>query len=82
MAQSIRLDVECYSGFKAYEKPLRFTLGNRIHEVKEIIDRWYGPDYEYFKVKADDSSLYILKYNRPDDCWEVHFFSTSGEGQQ
>ncbi len=25
--------VECYSGYRAEERPLRFTLGNLMHEV-------------------------------------------------
>ena len=57
------IKVECYSGHKADERPVSFLLdGNKIM-VEEIIDRWRGPEFEFFKVLADDGKAYLLKYN-------------------
>ncbi len=53
--------VECYSGYRADERPLRFYLGEHAYEVCEIEDQWYDPDATYFKVKAGDGNLYILR---------------------
>lgn len=69
------LRVECYSGYKVNERPVRFFLGQRKFEVKELLDRWYGEDHDYFKLLADDLSTYVLKYNRYDDRWELIFYA-------
>ena len=65
------IKVETYSGYKASERPRSFVIGERVFRVKEIIDRWYGEDYEYFKLKADDGGTYIIRYNRAKDEWEL-----------
>lgn len=56
--------VECYSGAKGDERPVRFYLGDRPLFVQEVLDQWYGPDDLFFKVLADDGNLYILRNNR------------------
>jgi len=74
---SLTLKVECYSGYKADERPLRFTplaQGSRTYEVKEILDRWYGENYQCFKVRADDANLYILRHTQTDDTWTLDSF--------
>jgi hypothetical protein len=57
----MKIRVECYSGFKADERPVRFFLGGRGYQVLEIQDQWYGPESTYFKVRADDGNFYILR---------------------
>jgi hypothetical protein len=66
--------VECYSGYKADERPLSFQLDDRNIAVKELLDKWYGIDYTYFKVRADDDNTYILKYDEHKDEWSLEFF--------
>ena len=53
----VPLRVDCYSGRKANERPVRFRLENRDYFIEEVVDQWYGPDGAYFKVRADDGSL-------------------------
>ena len=43
-------------------------------EVEEIIDKWYGAEYTYFKLIADDGNIYILKYDEHNDEWKLEFF--------
>jgi len=61
----MRVRVECYSGYKVDERPLCFFLGNRRFEIWEVLDQWYSPGNSYFRVKADDGNLYVLR-----NCWE------------
>jgi hypothetical protein len=88
------LQVECYAGSKADERPLRFKLVQparsdapialpaepdapsleRTYEVKEILDQWYGPEYQCFKVLADDGNLYILRHDLAEDTWTLDSF--------
>lgn len=63
------LRVECYSGRKADERPVRFQLGDRVYMVEEIVDQWYGPDAAYFKLRADDGNSYILSHKPSEDLW-------------
>ena len=55
------IKVECYSGHKVNERPIAFSLSHSRFNVKEIIYRWYGENSVYFKVKADDENIYLLK---------------------
>jgi hypothetical protein len=74
------LNVECYAGYKADERPLRFTpakAGAPTREVKEVLDHWYGPAYQCFKVLADDGNLYILRHDQTDDMWSLDSFRSN-----
>jgi len=79
MAGGIRLTVTCHEGSRANERPLRFLLGEKRYEVADVIDRWYGPDYLYFKVRADDGNIYILRCDEINDEWELELFQKDGE---
>jgi len=57
----MKVRVECYSGYKADERPCRFFLGERCYHVLEIEDQWYGPGNSYFKVRAEAANFYILR---------------------
>jgi ribonuclease Z len=43
--------------------PRTLYWGKRRIEIIEIIDQWYGPGYRYVKVKAHNSSMYILCFD-------------------
>lgn len=79
MLHGIKIQVECYSGHTANERPLRFSIGENVFEVIDLVDRWHGPDYRYFKVTADDGNIYILKYSDSRDEWELEYFMKRGE---
>ena len=71
------LHVECYSGYKAEERPLRFRSNkrnSRTFEVDAVLDQWYGMGYRCFKVRADDGNTYILRHNEKDDEWVLDSF--------
>lgn len=67
----MKVGVEGHSGYKANERPLRFCLEERWYQVEEVIDRWYGPDYKYFRVRADDGNLYLLRLDENTQEWEL-----------
>lgn len=69
------VQVECYAGHRANERPLRFSLGQRRIEVVEILDQWQGPDYRYFKLKGDDGDVYILRHDETAARWELTLFT-------
>lgn len=69
MSEEKEIRVWTYSGYKANERPVRFSLGRKELAVKEILDRWYGEAHDYFKVFADDAETYLLKWDRQADVW-------------
>lgn len=68
-SNEIAIEVLSYSGYKANERPMYFVLGMQKMEVRSVLDRWYGPEYDYFKVLADNGRVYIIKWNRMLDTW-------------
>jgi hypothetical protein len=70
------VQVECYSGYKANERPMAFTFRNQRRKILEILDQWYEGGIEpeaavvnYFKVKADDGTVFLLRYAADSDTW-------------
>ena len=68
------MNVQCYAGFKEDERPVRFELDGRDYVVEELLDRWYGTDHDYFKVRADDENVYILSRHRSTAEWSLESF--------
>lgn len=74
----MRVEVECYSGYRANERPEAFTFENRRWQVEEIIDRWYEgglrsdqPALDYFKVRTTEGRIFLLRYNSLFDAWSI-----------
>ncbi len=76
----MKLHVDCYSGHKEGERPVRFRMGDHEYIVDEVLDQWYGPEHLFFKVRASDGHLYILRRETsvPDGSWELVSFRQSG----
>lgn len=72
----VKLQVDCYSGHKEGERPVRFRMGDHEYIVDEILDQWYGPEHIFFKLHANDGCLYILRRETsvPDGSWELVSF--------
>ena len=70
------LRVQCYAGRKTNERPVRFQLANREYVVEEVLDQWYGPQDAFYKVRADDGNLYILRRetSTPEGPWHLESF--------
>ena len=72
----MKLEVESYSGRKADERPVRFSLEGHPYLVEEILDQWYGPQDSFYKVRADDNNVYILRHetSTPEGTWHLVSF--------
>jgi hypothetical protein len=73
--------VECYAGYKADERPLRFAIRGRTFEVLQVQDQWYSPTAKYFRVRANDGNLYVLKHDEENDDWSLDAFRAAREDQ-
>ena len=72
----IPIEVKCHSGYKGDEYPVSFCWNDEIHEIREIVDRWYqgerNPEWpvsNYFKVLTNHGGSYILKHVAREDQW-------------
>jgi hypothetical protein len=68
------VQVECYSGHRADERPLRFSVGSRTYAVERLDDKWYSPGAAFFRVLADDGNLYVLRHDEGADTWTIEAF--------
>ena len=73
-----KVKVECYSGYRANERPVAFTFEDRRWEIIDVIDRWFEgvvqpgrPVLDYFKVKTSEGRVFLLRYNSLFDAWAV-----------
>jgi len=65
------VEVQCYAGRKADERPVRFRVGDRDYIVDEIIEQWYGPDDSFYKVRADDGNVFLLRCRTSTGTWSI-----------
>ena len=76
-----QISVECYSGQKANDRPVVFTLHKQRWKVAEIIDRWYEggveagqPEVNYFKVRTTEGNIFLLRYILLLDSWSIQAY--------
>jgi uncharacterized protein (UPF0128 family) len=81
-SNDMNVPVECYSGRKAEERPVRFRVDGHEYVVEEVLDQWYEPEDVFFKVRADDGNVYVLRHRTsvPDGEWDLVSFRKSGSG--
>jgi hypothetical protein len=69
------VNVKCYSGFKANERPLSFTICDHEFSVMDIEGSWFEEDESNrarrvcFRVRADDGDLYLLSCDESSGDW-------------
>ena len=66
--------VECYSGYKGDERPIRLEIGEQMLDVAEVEDRWYSPGATYFRVLLANGERYVLRREDAQDVWTLEAF--------
>lgn len=67
----MKIAVECYAGHRGEEEPRAFTLGTQRIDIAEIVDRWVAPEHRYFKVRAADGRMLVLRQDTAAGEWEL-----------
>jgi hypothetical protein len=75
----MKIQVECYSGFRGEETPRYILIENGKIEVKKILDRWLAPDHRYFKILGADDAIYIVRHDPQRWCWELTFYQAAAK---
>lgn len=82
-----QVNVECYSGYRANERPTSFNYRGRRWEVADIIDRWYEgghaasrPAVNYYRVRTSGGRVFLLRYLSLFDAWSACPVEGAGRG--
>jgi hypothetical protein len=65
------VEVECYAGHRADERPMRLKIAEQLLEVLEVEDRWYSPGETYFRVRVEGGDRYVLRHVEAQDVWSL-----------
>lgn len=65
------VEMDCYSGYKGDERPVRLKLKDGAREIVAIEDRWYSPGATYFRVLVGDGDRYLLRHEEAQDVWSL-----------
>ncbi len=57
----MKVEVECYAGCKADERPLRFHRSGRTMQVQTVLSQWYEPGAAFFRVRTEEGTVHILR---------------------
>jgi hypothetical protein len=68
------IQVTCYAGRCADERPTRFAMGGREFTVRGVDGQWHSPDATYFRVLADDGNYYVLRHDKGQNSWTLDGF--------
>ncbi|HOB53640.1 MAG TPA: hypothetical protein PK176_15260 [Acidobacteriota bacterium] len=64
------IEVSAYSGYRVDERPTAVAWDGSTHAVVEILDRWYGVGYLYFKVRLANGARLLLRHDEWDRQWD------------
>ena len=70
----VKVDVECYAGYRGDERPVRVHLRGQVLEVSEVEDQWYSPGETYFRVRVEGGDRYVLKHSEAQDVWSLEAY--------
>ena len=73
--RAMEIRVECYAGYRGEQEPRAFWLGERRITAVEILDRWMATDHRYFKIRANDGHVYILRRDEVKGEWTLGAFT-------
>lgn len=73
------VEVECYAGYRADERPMRLKMGEQRLEVVEVEDRWYSPGETYFRVRVEGGDRYVLRHIEAQDVWSLEGYRSGAE---
>lgn len=65
--------VECRPDDRREAVPNRIFFGRRVVDAREVLDRWYGENCRYFKIRSDDG-IYIVRHDEAKQEWDFVMF--------
>jgi len=72
------VSVECEPAFNGEATPRFFTLGDRRIHIADVLDRWLGEEYDYYKILDPNGDTFILRRDTDDLTWEIWMYQRAG----
>jgi hypothetical protein len=70
----LRINLECYAGYRGEETPRMLHLGDRRVELTDVLDQWLAPEHRYFKMRGEDGAVYLLRHDTASGRWDLTMF--------
>jgi hypothetical protein len=61
-----------------HEVPVRFGVPPTWRVVAEVVDRWPGEGYCYFRVRTVEGAAFTLRRDDATGTWSLHSFELAG----
>jgi len=71
------VQVDCIAGSTGEPEPAQMRLGETDIAVDGVVDRWLAAGHRYFKVRAADGGIYILRHDTSAGRWQMSFFQAA-----
>ena len=78
VSDALAVAVDCYAGSRGEETPRRYRLGDRLVEIRTVVDQWRTPDHRYFRVRTAAGESYTLRQDVRSGAWEMTEVEGSG----
>jgi len=53
------------------------VVRRRSVELAEVEDAWLAPDHRYFKMRAADGAVYILRHDQRGGHWQLTLYQAA-----
>jgi len=71
------VQVDCIAGSTGEPEPAQMRLGETDIAIDGVVDRWLAAGHRYFKVRAADGGIYILRHDTSAGRWQMSFFQAA-----
>lgn len=77
VGRRVTVEVKCYSGYKASERPISFVWAAETYAVESIIKQWRTPDEHGFLVRVKSGERFVLTHHEHTDKWTLQVPKTA-----
>ena len=68
---TVSIEVVAYAGYQGEQEPRALVVDGQRLDVLGVADRWYDPEARYFKVRASDGAVYLLRCDAETLDWSL-----------
>lgn len=72
------VSVQCERAVNGEATPRCFILGKRRIDIADVLDRWLGEEYDYYKVRDPNGDTFILRRDTDELTWEIWMYQRAG----
>jgi hypothetical protein len=77
VARRVTVEVKCYSGYRASERPVSFVWAAQTYTVESVIRQWRTPEERGFLVRVESGERFVLAHHEHTDKWTLQVPETA-----